>query len=211
MKYLKDGSGTKGLYGQQSEQETIELSRPEVMRLLEEFESSISTVKNDSKHPDSSVFRQKGFIKDLNSMLSAVQDGHIADPFDVNEEELITLDTREIIDPEIQRSLCSIEELGKTLRDKAVRERIELANKPISENIPRPGIYTFCNRPPADLKKGPSKISTAKANLSLVTKMFMNLQSQPAADIDDFFKHESSRDPPSIANKGKLYTGNKSD
>ena len=115
------------------------------------------------------------------------------------------------MDPEIQRSLCSIEELGRTLRDEAVRERVELATKPISENIPRPGIYTFCNRPPADLEKGPSKISTAKANLSLVTKMFMNLQSQPGADIDDFFRQESSRDPPSIASKGKLYTGNKSD
>ena len=49
VKYLKDGSGTKGLYGQQSEQEMIELSRPEVMRLLDEFESSISNNTNERK------------------------------------------------------------------------------------------------------------------------------------------------------------------
>ena len=41
--------------------------------------------------------------------------------------------------------------------------------------------------------------------------MFMNLKSQPDADEDDFFKHESSRDPPSLSDKGKLYSGIKSD
>ena len=55
VKYLKVGSGTKGHYGQQSEQEMIELSRSEVMRLLDEFESSISNEKDESKHSDSSV------------------------------------------------------------------------------------------------------------------------------------------------------------
>ena len=111
------------------------------MRLLDEFESSISNDTDESKHPDSSVSTQKRFMKDLNAMLTVVKEGHIADPFDVHEEELIALDTREIMDPEIQRSLCSIEELGRTLRDEAVRERVEVATKPISENIPRAGIY----------------------------------------------------------------------
>ena len=53
VKYLKVGSGTKGHYGQQSEQEMIKLSRSEVMRLLDEFESSISNEKDESKHSDS--------------------------------------------------------------------------------------------------------------------------------------------------------------
>ena len=41
--------------------------------------------------------------------------------------------------------------------------------------------------------------------------MFMNLQGKPNVDIEDFFKHESCRDPPSLSDKGKLYSGNKSE
>ena len=129
-------------------------------------------------------------------MLQVVEDGKIANPFDTNEEELITLDTREIMDPEIANCLKNIEVFGKSLRDEAVTERIELATKPIFDIIPRACLYTFTNRPPADLSKGHNKISTANANLAMVTTMFMNLQGQPNADMEDFFKHESSRDPP---------------
>ena len=35
VKYLKDGGGTKGL--QQDEKEVIEISKPEVLRYLDEF------------------------------------------------------------------------------------------------------------------------------------------------------------------------------
>ena len=72
-------------------------------------------------------------------------------------------------------------------------------------------MYTFINRPPADLKKGDARFSTAKANLSVVTKMFMNLTAKPNADIKEFFKYEISRDPPALSNKGNLYSGSKSD
>ena len=195
VKYLKDGGGTKGL--QQDEKEVIEISKPEVLRYLDEFQSNIRSNENEStEHPDSSISEQKKFIKHLNSMLQVVEDGKIANPFDTNEEELITLDTREIMDPEIVNCLKKIEVFGKSLRDEAVTERIELATKPVSDIIPRPCLYTFTNRPPADLSKGHNKISTANANLAMVTTMFMNLQGQPNADMEDFFKHESSRDPP---------------
>ena len=72
-------------------------------------------------------------------------------------------------------------------------------------------MYTFINRPPADLRKGDARFSTAKANLSVVTKMFMNLTAKPDADIKEFFKYEISRDPPALSNKGSLYSGSKSD
>ena len=72
-------------------------------------------------------------------------------------------------------------------------------------------MYTFINRPPADLRKGDARFSTAKANLSVVTKMFMNLTAKPDAEIQEFFKYEISRDPPALSNKGSLYSGSKSE
>ena len=40
IKFLKEDSGAKGSYGQQEEKEVIELSKAEVLRLKDEFESA---------------------------------------------------------------------------------------------------------------------------------------------------------------------------
>ena len=91
MKYLKDGGGTKGL--QQDGKEVIEIAKPEVLRYLDEFWLNIRSNDNEStEHSDSSISEQK-FIKYLTSMLQVVEDGKIVNPFDTNEEELITLST----------------------------------------------------------------------------------------------------------------------
>ena len=54
IKFLKEDSGTKGLYGQQEEKEVIELSKPAVLRVIEEFENvSLSTSNKEVslEHP----------------------------------------------------------------------------------------------------------------------------------------------------------------
>jgi len=92
-----------------------------------------------------------------------------------------------------------------------VRDRIEKATKPLSDVIPRANLFTFTNRPSVDLKKGARELGSAKANTALVTKLFMFLQARPDLDIDDFFKLENQREPPSLSDQGKLQSGTKSD
>ena len=53
-----------------------------------------------------------------------------------------------------------------------VYERMEKATKPLFGIFPRINMYTFNNRPPADLKKGSGKLRFAKANATLITKLF---------------------------------------
>ncbi len=53
---------------------------------------------NSTSHPDGTDVRQKVFIKDFNAMLQLVSDGKVTTPMDVEEKELISLDTREIVD-----------------------------------------------------------------------------------------------------------------
>ena len=57
IKFLKEDSGAKGLYGQKEEKEVIELSKPVVLR-IDEFESASVTTSNreiNVEHPESSV------------------------------------------------------------------------------------------------------------------------------------------------------------
>ena len=211
VKHLKDGGTTKGL--KIGEKEVIEISRPEIQRCIDEFQDNMHAADgNSTSHPDSTGARQNAFIKDLNAMLQLVSDGKVANPMDVEEKELIALDTREIMDPVIADSLCSIEDIGDSLRNDAMKERVEDCSLPLSNPLKKKSnLYTFINRPPADLRKGDARFSTAKANLSVVTKMFMNLTAKPDAEIQEFFKYEISRDPPALSNKGSLYSGSKSE
>ena len=212
VKHLKDGGSIKGL--KIGENEVIEISRPDIQRCIEEFEDSIHTTNGDStRHPDSTAVRQKAFMKDINAMLQLVSDGKIAYPMDTEEKELVSLDIREIMDLAIADSLGNIDDTGKSLRNNAMSERVEHCSLTLSNPFNKHNLNTFTNRLPSDLRKGDARFrfSTAKANLSMVTKMFINLRAKPDADMKDFFRYEISRDPPSLSNKGKLYSGCKSD
>ena len=62
-------------------------------------------------------------------------------------------DTGEVVDPLIAQSMYDCEEKGETLCRQFIEERLEKCVKPISDTIPRTGLYTFSNRPPVDKVK----------------------------------------------------------
>ena len=128
------------------------------------------------EHPESSAAEQKKFIKDLRALLSLVEQGVIINPFKETSQQLITLDTGEVMDPEIINCLREASTIGQTMFREFVRDRIETASKPLSDVIPRAGLYTFSNRPPVDLKNVATKLGSAKSNAALITKLFLFLR-----------------------------------
>ena len=99
---MKEDSGIKGLYGQQEEKDVIELSKPEVLRVIEKFENvSLSTANKEIslEHPESSIAEQKKFLWNLKAVLSLVNEGTIINPFKETGPDLVTLDTGEVMDP----------------------------------------------------------------------------------------------------------------
>lgn len=214
IQFLKNDGGAKGLYGQQEEKEVIELSKPEVLRVIGEFEANCSSSRSSeasNEHPESAAAEQRKFLNHLKSMLQLVSEGVVINPFKETGLDLVTLDTGEVSDPEVVRSLREAPDMGKAMFKKFVEERIDQCVKPLSDVIKRPNVYTFSNKPPVDLKKGADKTGSVKANSALITKLFMSLQARPDADLDDFFKYENRREPPSLSDKGNLRSGTKSD
>lgn len=215
IKFLKDDSGAKGLYGQQEEKEVIELSKPEVLRAIHEFETACFSESNMDRdileHPESSTAEQNMFLTQLKALCDLTLDGTVVNPFMETSPELITLDTGEVMDPAITDSLKKAPGLGNAMYTEFVSERIEKAVKPLSDVIPRANVFTFSNRPHADIKKGSDKLGSAKSNAALIAKLFISLQARPDADLDDFFRHENQREPPSLSDQGRLRFGTKSD
>ena len=47
--------------------------------------------------------------------------------------------------------------------------------------------------------------------MTLITQLFLSVQSRPDSDMADCFRFENQREPPSLADRGSLRTGKKSD
>ncbi|KAL8620009.1 hypothetical protein ACOMHN_015291 [Nucella lapillus] len=212
IQFLKEDSGPNGLYGQEEEKEMIELSKPEVLRIVHEFQNACfkETTKRSTEHPEASSAEQSKFLKHLKALVSLVDEDRVVNSFTEQGPELVTLDTGEVMDPAIADGLKEAKSIGKNMQVEFVRERLETGKKPLSDVIPRTNVYTFVNRPPADLKRGTDKLGSARANAALTTKMFMSLLARPESDMAEFFKHENRREPPSLTQDGKLRTGTKS-
>ena len=75
IKFLKKDGETWGLYGHQEEKDVIELSKPEIIRVIEEFETAtLNGLKADInfEHQESSIAEQRKFLLDLRTLLNLV-------------------------------------------------------------------------------------------------------------------------------------------
>ena len=86
---------------------------------------------------------------------------------------------------------------------------IEKASLPITYTLKRQKVLTFANRPVHIKKK--NLTGSIQSNSSLITKIFLSLQSRPDADMNEFFSYENQREPPTLSNLGSMRSGNKAD
>ena len=105
------------------------------------------------EHSMISIAEQEKVKKDLSSLISLVDEEKIINAFLKTSSDLVTLDTGEVVDPLIASCMYNVEETGHTLCRTYIEERIEKADIPISDTIPRAGLYKFSNHPPGDTGK----------------------------------------------------------
>ena len=136
--------------------------------------------------------------------------GQLGNPFVATSLELIALDTQNVMEDSVVASLSEIREVGQTLHNAYVRERLEDSSVPISDIIKPNNMLTFANRPELR-KKSRKDVGVQRHNMILVTQLFLSLQSRPDANMADLFRFENQREPPSLADRGSLRAGKKSD
>ena len=212
IRILKEDGGPKGLYNQVEEKMVIELSRAEVLRVVEEFEDGTAHINQETsqEYPESSTSEQQKLLSQVSSLLELVEEQIIVDPYLETETELITLDTGEYMDPEVFGSLKQMPLIGKAMYDNFVQDRLEKCTTPLSDIIPKPHIYTFLQPPPVKIPKLGNKTTSYKSTAAVVTQMFISLLARPDSIMAEFFMREKAREPPALSDKGKLRTGTKS-
>ena len=103
----------------------IELSKPEILRVIEKFETAtLNGLKADInfEHQESSIAEQRKFLLDLRTLLNLVEEEIVVNPYKETGSDLVTLDTGEVMDPEISKSLDKAPKLGQEMFNEFVRE-----------------------------------------------------------------------------------------
>ena len=206
-KVLQGSGGASDLYDDTDAIALYMLAGPDCVRILDEFENIHKLPNGTTNHHEQAHHLQLTFLKDIKSFMKVVTE--MGNPFLATGHELVALDTCDVMENEVAMSLSKITELGKTLHSEYVDTRLTNATVPVSHTIKRNNSFTFSNRP--DTRKKGEKVGMLKQNTTLITQLFLSLQSRPEADMVDFFKYENQREPPSLSDRGLLRAGNKSD
>ena len=206
-KILQDHGGATGLYENTEALTLFMLAGPECARIIREFEAMHDKQPLSTAHHEEGHSLQVMFQKDALSFMRVVEE--MGNPFLVKSNELVALDTQCVMEQAVVDSLFKIKEIGEELYKSYVKERLESTTVPLSDTIKRNNLLTFANRP--DPKKKGKDSGTKKHNMSLITQLFLSLQSYPDSNISDFLQYENQREPPSLADRGLLRSGVKSD
>ena len=97
------------------------------------------------------------------------------------------------MEEEVVTSHTQLQNLGKDLHAEFVSHTIEQVTSPITNTLKRQEVLTFAN-PFVHTKNG-TKSGSAQRKSSLITKLFLSLQSRPDADTEEFFRESESLKP----------------
>ena len=182
------------------------MAGPEVARLIAEFEAGMfSSKEHIPKHHDQSPSVQKRFAADTKALVVAFQEA--GNPFDEDSDEIIILDTKEVMSEEIARSVMCAHEEGKKLHSAFVKERLESQSVSIHEPIKLKKIPLPGNR---QKKQRSKRADSTKEDMHLLGQLYIALQVREG-NADSLFEVENLDAPPSLSKHGKLRSGQKSD
>ena len=183
-KTLKGASGVANIFDRP---DTMHV--PEKLQVLADFEAAADIVTGATSsmfhgHHEEGHSLQTRFANDVTSLLSVLRNK--GNPFlSSNGPDLVTFDTRQVMDADSAKLFCSAYTKGKTLHETFVLARLRNGSVSITDTITRVSLPTFAKRP--QHKSKDNKVYSLKRDDYLVSHLFLSLQSRPDFDLDDFF------------------------
>ena len=116
------------------------LAGPDCTRIVEEFEAINDPPTSSTAHHEEGHSLQVKFRKDVLSFIAVVE--QLGNPFLATSQELVVLDTQNVMEQAVATSLSRIHEAGQALHAAYVMERLEKATVPVSDTIKRNNMLT---------------------------------------------------------------------
>ena len=103
---------------------------PEIARIVVEFEEYAMKAQDDGKqlHHEQHFSVQHAFQKDVKSLIAVFEE--FGNPFLEKGQDLLVLDTRDIMDSSIGETVLGIEALGEDQYKKLIEEWLQKCEKP---------------------------------------------------------------------------------
>ena len=190
------------------------ISGPEETRVIGEFETSLELVKRqqgegpDYRHHQQVKSVQVTFRNQVRALCDVIEE--MGNPFMETSEDVLVLDTRDIVDPRVSDTIRNIQTTGQQQYDDFVDERLKKRTKPLSDTIKQNRFPLFGTQPVRNVSKQKQQITSLKQNCSLFSKLYISCQVR-SGNLEEFFRHENQPCPQSLSNQGKLRHGTKSD
>ena len=207
-KMVKGEGGAVGLTESADTFERWMTAGPEMARIVQEFEVTITSTSASDRHHEQTEAHQKRFKTDLQSLTSKL--AHLGNPFEEESTELLSLATKQVASAEVVATVKNAKETGRAAYLAFVDERLQQRTKLLSDAMQMKRVALFSNQNKSSKKNKDLKLKTAKTNCGLFARLYVGCQAR-GGDLSEFFEHENQSFPPSLSDSGDLRQGNKAD
>ena len=114
----------------------------------------------------------------------------MGNPFLENSEDLLVLDTRDIVSSSVTETVRRVETIGEELYKKYVEKRLEKCEKPITEVITKNKLALFRTFVKHQPSKEKMQVAVLKNDCSLFSRLFISCQTRDG-DLDRHFAHKT--------------------
>ena len=178
--------------------------------LLREFEEEYLAKENSEHgyHHEEGLSMQKSFKEQAASLIQVINE--LGNPFLEDGNELLVLDTQNVMDESVVNTVRTVESLGKDQYARYCKQVVTDCTHSIHDPIKKNALPLFsCPHLKAKTRQA-GKISLLKNDVALFSRLYIVMQ-QRSSDMTTFFSHENHPFPPSLSDCGKLRFGKKSD
>jgi len=204
---VKGSGGAVGLTENPGALRRWMVAGPEIARMTEEFEGlnsleaqrSVDDTRN--RHHEQHLGVQAAFLKDVRSFTAVLDE--MGNPFLEESQDLLVLDTKDIMDASVAETVRKVESLGEDQYKSFVDERLDQPTKPITDTLPKNKLPLFSRPPVKTQSKQKMQLAALKSDCNLFSRLYVSCQTRDG-DLDQFFTHENQAAPPSLSDRGKL-------
>lgn len=141
------------------------------------------------------------FYRDVTALTKTIEE--MGNPFMEETEDLLVLDTKEIMSLDAVVRLHKVEEVGMAQYESFITERLVQRSKSLYDPIKRKDLGIFKCPSSKTVSKTKQQLSSAKNDCLLFSRLYISCQTREG-NLDEFFQHENQSCPPSLSQDGKL-------
>ena len=170
---VKSDGGAVGLTENPGALRRWMVAGPEMSRLSRDVEALyLCNAYITESHHEQTKGTQQAFHQHVTSLVSTIED--LGNPLTEQSNDLLSLDTKDIADPSVVKTIRQIEQTGKAMFEAFLEERLVKREKKIFEPIKKNVISLFHTCETKTLPKDKSKISLLKNDCSLFSRLYIS-------------------------------------